>query len=228
MDHRDADARALLTLLDAQRVEEPAQRVLGRGIGGPRRQRYPRHERAGRDDRPLRLAQVRQRLADDVDRGGERHVDGAVEVVRMHLQDVAEDGSRGVRDDDVQPAEYLDGVAHGLLGGVALAEVGLQDRRVDPLAADGLAQLLVPAGDEHEARAFGGEEADGGQAHAGARTRDQDALALELGGRGTVGRRGRHPAAVPGRKGGNPVRACADNAHKALRNFTARLAMMDP
>ena len=107
MDHRAPHAAALLHLLHLQRVDEPAQRVLGRGVGAPGGQRRARHQRAGRHDHPARLPQVRERRADDVHGSGERDGDRPVEVLRIDLEHVAEDGRSGVGDHDVEPAEHL-------------------------------------------------------------------------------------------------------------------------
>ena len=208
VDHRDAHAGALLALLDAQRVEEPAQGVLGGGVRRPRRQRHARHQGPGRHDDAAAGPQVRQRRADDVHGARERDRDRAVEVVGMHLADVAEDRRGGVGHDDVEPAERGDRRGHRLLRLAAVAEVGRDRHGIDPLGPQQLAERGAAPRDDGEARALGGQHPGGGQPDAGAGSRDEHAAALQAPGggggerhRGPTGgaARGISPGAAAGR-----------------------------
>ncbi len=135
----------------------------------------------------MRLAQVGEGGADHVDGPGERDVDGPVEVVRVDLEHVPEDRRGGVRDDDVEAAEHLHGLADGGLRGVPVGEVCGDDVGVEAE----LAQRVSAPGDERQPRAFGGVGPRGGEADAGAGAGEQHAAAGEA--------RFGHPPGLPER-----------------------------
>ena len=90
----------------------------------------------------------------------------------------------GVQHDGVEAAEHLDRVAHRAVDRLAVARVGLEERRA-VAAGDALAALAVAPG-QHDARALRAQPLHHGLADAGRATRHQRAQVVET----------PHPAAI--------------------------------
>jgi hypothetical protein len=137
---------------------------------------------------------VRECGPDDVDRTGERDGDGAVEVVGMDLQHMAQDRHPRVGDDDVEAAEGRDGFGHRRVDALTVGDVGGDRDRVEPVLGDDLPERVLGPADEREPRAFGREAPGRFEPYARAGAGDQDAASDQSTCVAAVGLLGRMPA----------------------------------
>jgi hypothetical protein len=91
---------------------------------------------------------VRQAGADRPPHADQVDLDHALEHLRVHAADEARRADAGVREQRVDPAERLDGAAHGGVERVAVGDVGLERDRAGAVGGDG---LEVAEADERDA-----------------------------------------------------------------------------
>ena len=180
-DHRHADAGALLALLDLQRVQEPAERVLGRRVARERRHRHAGHDRAGRDDQPAGRAQLGQRRADDVDRAGERDREGAVEVVAVDSSRCPNARAPALETTTSSPPSASAAAATAAVAAARSARSAGNTCATAPRAGrcGRLPQRRFSPGDEGQRRSLLGEALDRREPDAAGGARDEDPLALQ-------------------------------------------------
>ena len=98
------------------------------------------------------------------DRRQEQELDGALDVVVREVERGAPRRTATVVDEDVDPAEGLEGLLHQTLEILRICQVAADSEGSDPL---GLARELVPAAGEHgDIRSLAGERLGDREAHA--------------------------------------------------------------
>jgi hypothetical protein len=171
---------ALVQQLDAQRLVEPLDRVLGPAVGALQRDSAVRQRRADLHDRPavarLHEAQCRHRAV---------HVPQVADLRRPlelgwgDLVQRCEDRAERDVHPDVDRAQPLLDVRGGLVHGVAVGDVEGQHERlaagVTDLLGGGL-QTGLAARDQADLRAAAGEGADDGPPDPATGARDDDDL----------------------------------------------------